>query len=151
MDVVPSGRMFAQRQFTVRASQPRVWDLLATVIYQELPLEQVDIVSLDRFRALLTWRAGFIHLPLYVEGKLVDTLRPESYGCVLSVRRGPIQMGVKVAMRLKALDQDRTEVLCSATLEGKERLMGLVLGGLRRSFALKMFDSIAARLEWLCS
>jgi len=143
--------MFAQRQFTVRAPQPRVWDLLAMVIYQELPLEQVDIVSLDRFRALLKWRAGFINFPLHVEGRLIDTLRPESYGCIILVKRGPIQMDVKVAMRLKALDQDRTEVLCSATIEGKETLMGLALRGLQRNFALKMFDSIGARLEWLCS
>jgi hypothetical protein len=151
VDVVPSGQTIAQRHFVVGAAQTRVWDLLAMVTYQELPLEQVDIVSLDRFRALLRWRAGFIHFPFYVEGKLVDTFRPESYGCVIFVKKGPIQVGVKVVMLLRAVNESQTEVFCVVTEEGKRTLMSLVLRGLQRKFALKMFDSIGARLQRLCS
>ena len=151
MDVVSSGPIFAQRQFIVGAPQTRVWDLLAMVTYQELPLEQVDIVSLDRFRALLRWDAGFIHVPLHAEGKLLETFRPESYGCAISVKRGPIQLGVKVTMKLRAVDNNHTEVFCAAMEEGKGSLAGLVLRRLQRSFALKMFDAMEARLQRLCS
>jgi carbon monoxide dehydrogenase subunit G len=151
MDVVSSGQTIAQKQFAVRAPQPRVWDLLSMVTYQELPLEQVDIVSLDQFRAVLRWGIGFLHLPFYVEGKLVETLRPESYGCVILVKGGPIQIDVKVTMKLRTVDENQTEVFCVAKEEGKGTLMGLVLRRLQRNFALKMFDSIGARLQRLCS
>jgi len=151
VDVSPPGRTIARKQFVVGATQPRVWDLLAMATYQQLPLEQVDITSLDSFHAVLRWGIGFIRLPFYVEGKLVDTSRPNSYGCVILVKRGPIQVGVKVVMLLRAVDESQTEVFCTATEEGKGTLMGLVLRRLQRNFALKMFDSIGARLQRLCS
>lgn len=151
MDIVPPGRTIAQRQFVVWAGQPRVWDLLAMVTYQQLPLEQVDIVSLNRFHAVLRWGIGFIRVPFYVEGKLVDTSRPNSYGCVILVKKGPIQVAVKVIMLLRAVGESQTEVFCTATEEGKRTLMGLVLRRLERSFALRTFDSIGARLQRLCS
>ncbi len=150
MDVVSSRQTIVQKSFFVGASQIKVWDLLAMVTYQELPFEQVDIVSLDRFRAVLRWKAGFIHFPFYVEGKLENTLRPESYGCVISVRRGPIRVGVKVTMKLRVVDNGRTEVSCAAVEEGRRTLMGQVLKPFQRNFAQKMFDSIAERIQRLC-
>jgi len=151
MDVASPGRVFAQSRFEVQADQPKVWDLLAMVIYQELPLEQVDIVSLDRFRARLVWRLGFIRFPLFVEGELVDTLRPESYGCVLSVRRGPVRIGVRVTLKLRAVGKDLTEVSCTAVEDGKGSLLGPVLRRFQRDFARKTFDSIRGRIQRLCS
>jgi hypothetical protein len=151
VDVVCSRQTIAQKSFSVGASQSKVWDLLAMVTYQELPLEQVDIVSLDRFRAVLRWKAGFIHFPFCVEGKLENTLRPESYGCVISVRRGPLRVGVKVTMKLRVVDNDRTEVFCAAVEEGRGTLTGWVLKPFQRNFAQKMFESIAERIQRLCS
>jgi len=151
MDVGPPRRTVAQRQFLIGATQPRVWDLLAMVTYQQLPLEQVNIVNLDRFYAVLRWRAGIIRISFDVEGKLVDTSRPTSYGCVLRIKRGPIQIGVRVNLVLREIQEGHTEVFCTAVEEGERTLMGLVLRRLQRNFALKMFDSIGARLQRLCS
>lgn len=151
MDVVPPGRTIAQRQFVVWAGQPRVWDLLAMVTYQQLPFEQVDIVSLNRFYAVWRWGIGFIRFPFYVEGKLVDTSRPNSYGCVILVRKGPIRASIKVIMLLRAIGEGQTEVSCTATEEGKKTLVGVVLRRFERGFALRTFDSIGARLQRLCS
>ena len=151
MDVVPLRRKIAERQFVVGATQSRVWDLLAMVTYQQLPLEQVDIVSLDSFRAVLRWGVRSIRFPFYVEGKLTDTSRPNSYGCVILLKKGPIQVGVKVTMILRALEGNQTEVCCTAMEEGKSTLVGLVLRPLQQNFAQKMFDSIGARLQRLCS
>ena len=152
MKVAPPPRgTIAQRQFVIGANAARVWDLLATVTYQQLPLEQVDIVSLDTFRAVLRWGSGFIRFSFHVEGKLVDTIRPHSYGCVLRVKKGPIQIGVRVTLALREIHEGNTEVFCTAVEERKGALTGLVLRRLQRNLALKMFDSIGARLEWLCS
>ena len=151
MDVIPSRRKIAERQFVVGAAQSRVWDLLAMVTYQQLPLEQVDILSLDSFRAVLRWGVRSIRFPFNVEGKLTDISRPISYGCVILVKKGPMQIGVKVTILLRALEESQTEVYCTATEEGKGTLVGLLLRRLQRNFAQKMFDSIGARLQRLCS
>jgi hypothetical protein len=144
-------RTIARRQFVIEAPCPRVWDLLAAVTYQELPVEQVDIVSLDSFRAVLRWQGAGIRVPFRLEGKLFDTSRPHSYGCIIKVRKGRVQVGVKVTMSLKESDQNRTEVFCTAVEEGRRTLAGIVLRGFQRNFALKMFDAIGARLQRLCS
>lgn len=146
-----SRRTIAKRQFVVGDSQGRVWDLLATLIFQQLPLEKVDIVGLNSFNAVLRWSIGFISFQFRVEGKLVDVSRPNSYGCVMLVKRKPIRLGVKVAILLKMVDASKTEVFCIATEDGKRTIMGWVLGRQQRNFALNMFDSIGARLQQLCS
>ena len=151
MDVIPSTRNIAERQFVVEATQSRVWDLLATVTYQQLPLEQVDILSLDSFRAVLRWGVRSVRFPFYVEGKLTDISRPISYGCVILVKKGPVQLGVRVSMVLKAIEGGQTKVYCTATEEGKRTVTGLLMRRLQRNFAQKMFDSIGARLQRLCS
>ena len=151
MDISPQGRIIAQRQFVVRTSQEKVWDLLATVTYQQLPLERVNLVSLDTFRAVLRWGVGFMRIPFYVEGRIVDTFRPNSYGCVIFVKRGPVQFGLKVAMILRGVDESKTEVFCIAMEEGKRTVLGWALRGPQRKFTLKIFDSIGARLQRLCS
>lgn len=151
MVIGPPRRTIAQRQFVVGASQRRVWSLLAAVIFQQLPLEKVDIVGLDSFNAVLKWRIGFISFPFHVEGKLVDVSRPSSYGCVILVKRGPMRLGVKVAITLRTVDESKAEVFCTAIEEGKRTIMGWVLRGQQRNFALNMFDSIGVRLQQLCS
>ncbi len=143
-------RPIAERRFLIAAAPPRVWDLLAMVTYQELPVEQVDIVSLDTFRAVLRWQAAGIRIPFRVEGKLVDTFRPDSYGCIIKVTKGPAHVGVKVTLSLKPSDQSRTELFCTAVEEGRTTFAGIVLRGFQRNFALKMFDAIGARLQRLC-
>lgn len=143
-------RIVAQKQFVVEASPPRVWDLLGTVVYQSLPLEKVDIVSTDSFRAVLKWPMGFVTVPFDVKGKLVGMSRPASFGSVICVKWGLVRLGVKVNFTLKPVAESKTEVLCTAMEEGKRTVMGWILSGQQRSFAGSMFDSIRARLQQLC-
>jgi hypothetical protein len=151
VDVVPSPQTIAERRFVVDATQLRVWELLAMVTYQQLPFEKVDIVSLNTFRAVLPWGIASIRLPFCVEGKLIDTSRPNSYGCIIFVKKGPVRLGVKVTMALRGIDASKTEVYCTAVQEGKRTILGFALRPLQRRFAQKMFDSIRARLQRLCS
>lgn len=143
-------RIIAQKHFVVEASPPRVWDLLGTVVYQSLPLEKVDIVTTDSFRAVLKWPMGFITVPFDVKGKLVGMSRPGSFGSVMSVKWGLVQLGVNVNFALKPVPEGKTEVVCTATEEGGRTIMGWILSGQQRSFAGSMFDSIRARLQQLC-
>jgi carbon monoxide dehydrogenase subunit G len=147
--IAPQERTLAQKRFVVAAPQRRVWGLLAKVTYQQLPLEKVEILGFDGFRAVLKWRIGFLSLSFNVAGKIVDVVEPSSYGCVILVKKGPIQAGVRVVMTLKAVDEAKTEVLCTAREEAKRNIRGWVLRGQQRNFALSTFDSIAARIHRL--
>lgn len=142
---------FAERRFVVTAPQTRVWDLLATVVHQTLPLEKVDIVSLDRFRAVLNWRLGPLRLPFDVEGTLADISRPMSYGCLMKLYKGPVSASLKVVITLRSTKESATEVSCFASQEGNPSLASWLFKGLQRAFVLKTFDSIDSRLQRLCS
>jgi carbon monoxide dehydrogenase subunit G len=142
--------LVAQKQFVVDASQHRVWDLLGTIVYQLLPLEKVDIVNLTTFRAVLRWRMGFITFPFRVKGELVDISRPSSFGCIIRVKRGVIQLGMKVTFTLRPVNEGKTEVVCRAIEEGTRTIMGRIMRGRQQSFAENTFDSIEARLAQLC-
>lgn len=140
----------AQYRFIVPADQPKVWDLLAAAIYRQLPLEQVDIESLDHFNALLRWRLGFVSLPFHVQGKLEGVSRPDAYGCMMVVKKGPVRLSFRVIMTLKAIEKTGTEISCVA-IEGPEKsLAGWLLRGQLRRFSLKMFESVAERLKQIC-
>jgi len=146
-----SRRVIAKTNFVVEASKQKVWDLLAPVIFQQLPLEQVDITGLDTFKAILRWRLGFLSLPFYVKGKMVDVFDPDSLGCVLSVKRGPIRMRVKVGISLQTTDGNRVEIKCIAFQEGKKTIIGWGLRKQQRSLAMNLFNSIGVRLQEICS
>ena len=53
MDIGPPERTIAQRRSVVGTSHRRVWALLGVVTFQQLPLEKVAILGLDRFNAVL--------------------------------------------------------------------------------------------------
>lgn len=140
----------AQRSFIIEAPQSRVWDLLATVIYRQLPLEKVDIVSLDRFNAVLKWRLGFINFSFNVQGILENISRPDSYGCIILVKKGPMKLGINVTMICNRLDEHRTQISCMAMDEFEDKLSGWLLKKPLRNFSLKMFDAIGERIKHLC-
>ncbi len=141
----------AETSFVVDAPRKRVWDLLASVIFQQLPVEQVDIVSFDRFTAVLKWRLGFMSIPLRVEGKVVGTSRPTSYGCIIDAGKGPMRSRLRVLMALDDFGEDKTKVSCVAAREDGSSPIFWLVGRLQRDFAMQSFESIAARLRWLCS
>lgn len=151
MVVDPQEGTIAQRQFVIDASQQKVWDLLATVVFQELPLEKVDIVGLDSFNAVLQLRMAFFSFPFDVKGKMVDVSSPDSLGCVILVKKGPIRLGVNASFALKRIDESKVEVICTAKEVGKSTILGWGLRRQQRNFTLNLFDSIRARLQQICS
>ena len=151
MGLNPPAKTLAQNQFVLESSPEEVWDLLASVIFQQMPLERVDILDLDSFNAVLKWRPGFFNLPLDVRGELRDVSRPDSLGCSILIKMGPVKLGVTTSMTLREIEGGKVEVLCEAVEEGGSAFMGRIMRGQQRKFALKMFDSIEERLRQLCS
>ena len=123
---------------------------MAEVIFQQLPVEQVDVLSLTSFKAVLGWRIAGIRLSLGVMGELVDVSPPARIGCVISVRKGPAQVSTRATMELRAIEESSTEVTCAAAQEGKRTLVAWALKRFQRDFALTTFDSIEMRLRGLC-
>jgi hypothetical protein len=50
---------------------------MAGVIFQTLPLERVDLLGLNSFKAVLRWKLGFTDILMNVSGKLVNVSRPD--------------------------------------------------------------------------
>lgn len=139
-----------QKHFVIDAHQQRVWELLGSAVFQCLPLEEMNILNQTTFYAVLRWRLGFISIPLNLKVKLVDILAPHSLGSVIWVTRGIIQLGLRATFTLRPVNEAKTEVICSATEEGKESIMGRIMRRWERSFAEEVFNSIRVRLEKVC-
>ncbi len=135
-----------QKEFTIAAPPEKVWDMLGKVIYRCLPLEKMDIVDETTFRAVLRWRWAFIKLPLNLKVKLVDISPPSSLGSLIRVKKGMIDMVIKVSFTLTPVNEGKTEVVCTALDEGERNVPGWLMRGQQRSFAEEMFDSIRERL-----
>ncbi|MBN2074554.1 MAG: hypothetical protein JW762_03285 [Dehalococcoidales bacterium] len=150
MDVSRTGGAFIERKYVIKAFQTEVWDLMAGVIFQTLPLERVDLLSLNSFKAVLRWKLGFTDIPMNVSGQLVDVSRPDAYGCAIQVKKGPVSLGIHVRINLKDTGDGKTEIICSASEGERRTLAGQLLKGKQRSFAASIFDSIQIRLQELC-
>ena len=144
-------RTIVEKRFVLAAAQTRRWDLLAEVIFQQLPVEKVDIVSLTSFKAVLDCRVAGIRLLLNVTGRLVDVSPPAHIGCLITARKGPAQVSTRATVELMAIDTGETEVTCVAAQEGKTSLAAWALKRLQHDFALKTLDSIETRLRQLCA
>jgi hypothetical protein len=151
MEVSRTGGTFIERKFVIKAPSTKVWDLMAAVIFQTLPLERVEILSLNSFKAVLMWKVAFISIPMNVSGKMVDVFRPSAYGCAILVKKGPVGLGIRVGINLKDIDDSETEVTCTVAEDGTRSFVELLLKGFQKSFAVKMLDSIEKRLQTLCA
>jgi acyl-coenzyme A thioesterase PaaI-like protein len=74
----------------------------------------------------------------------------ENVGCIILLKRGIIQLGMKVSFRLRPVNEGKTEVVCRAMEEGTRTIIGQIMRGQQQSFAENTFDSIEARLAQLC-
>ncbi len=151
MIITPGNTLIVQRQFVIDAPQQRVWDLLARVIYQCLPLEKMDIVNERTFNAEVRWNLAFIGLTFHLKGEFIDISPPNFLSCALSMKRGLIQLGLKVAFTLRPVNHHKTEVVCRVE-EGKgiRKLVRWVMRKPEQRFAGNVFNSMRVRLEQLC-
>lgn len=140
----------AQSQFTVDAPQQRVWNLLGRVIYQCLPLEKMDVVNEKVLYAELRWKLAFVALRFHIRVEFVDISPPNLFVCLISVRKGIIQLSLRVIFALRPVNQQKTEVTCTAAEEGKAgMLQRWATRRQQQNFAENIFDSMKARLEQL--
>lgn len=144
------GNLVTQNHFSIAAQQQRVWKLLGSAIFQSLPLEEMNNINQTTFYAIFRLRLGFISIPLNLKGKFVDIIDPSSLSSLIWVKRGIIQLGIKVTFTLKEAIGGKTEVICSATEEGKDSIIRHMLRRWERSFAEKVFNSVRVQLEKLC-
>lgn len=144
--------IIARKQFAINADQQRVSYLLAKAIYQCLPLERMNIVDDKTFRADLKWHVAFVPIRLYLEGKFQDVALPDFLSCRLSVKRGILHLGVKVAFTLKPIKESLTEVTCDAVADREDAggLLGRILSGAQKGFAEGTFESLRVKLGQLC-
>ena len=143
----------AETRFVVEASQQRAWQVLPRVMYQCLPLEKMQIVDDRTFFADFRWALPFGGGPMFhLAGKFVDMSPPNSLTCILSVKKGIVQLSMKVLFGLRAVDEGKTEVACTVMEEGRETgaWLNRIMRGTQRRFTGKVLGSIKARLEQLC-
>lgn len=146
-----SKKSIAERQFVIDAPQKRVWDLLARAVYQSLPLEKIDIVNERTFFAELRWNLAFVGLRFHLKGEFVDISPPSFLGCMISVKKGIIQLDLRITFALRAVNRHKTEVVCIVAEDGKLKMLSRwVMRIPQRSFAGNVFNSIKARLERIC-
>jgi hypothetical protein len=114
-----------------------------------MPVEQMQIVNDTTFRAVLKFTLGPFELPMRLEVRAADISPIDSLCTQVKATKGPFESALKVSFALDALDDERTEVVCTATEDGGSPWMWL-LKSQQRAFAGRMFDAIGAELARCC-
>jgi carbon monoxide dehydrogenase subunit G len=142
----------AEREFTIQATQDRVWRLLGKVSLKSLPgMEQMDILDENTFKAILRVKVAFAELRMKVKGEIADVTPPESFAVKLEMV-GPGRLFAfkqTVEFAIHAIDTDRISMACRAVAEDMGILFRLALFGQPRHFADATFDAIEKRLKEL--
>jgi hypothetical protein len=139
-----------QKQFVIKASQERVWNLLARTVFGVLPLEKMNLVNATTTYAVLRWRLAFVSVPLNIKIELQDVSSPSLFGSKISVNKSILHLTVRVRLVLRVVNDSETEVTCIALEEGKGTILGRLLRAQQRHFAMNIFDRIRQRLEQIC-
>jgi hypothetical protein len=139
-----------QKQFVIKASQERVWNLLARTVFGVLPLEKMNLVNATTTYAVLRWRLAFVSVPLNIKIELQDVSSPSLFGSKISVNKSILHLTVRVRLVLRVVNDSETEVTCIALEEGKGTILGRLLRAQQRNFAMNVFDRIRQRLEQIC-
>jgi hypothetical protein len=146
----PPKTVIAQKSFTIKSDQQKVYKVLGNAIFQCLPLEEMNILDVKNFQAVMRYRLGFINLPLKLKGKLVDVSSPVLLSFVIRVEKGFLQMVLKTTFMLKQIDEANTGVACIAVEDGKRTIIGRITRGQQHDFAMKLFDAMQAQLQKAC-
>ncbi len=142
---------FIQKQFVIKSSQERVWELLGRTVYRCVPLEKMNIINETTADAIFRWKLCFLRLPLDIRVQLVDISPPSFLGSKIRVRKGIFQMAALEAIfALKPIDNSNTEVTCTGIEQKGINVIGQLLRGPQRRFTEDIFNSIRSQLELLC-
>ncbi|MFZ1991988.1 MAG: hypothetical protein WAW96_19710, partial [Alphaproteobacteria bacterium] len=87
-------------------------------------------------------------LRFYLKGEFIEIMQPSFFGCILFVKKGIVQLGLKVTFELRSANHKTTRIICRAMEEkGTTTLVRFVVGIPEQYFARSVFDSIKRRLE----
>lgn len=133
------------QNFTLAASQFRVWDLLATSILQSMPVEQTEIVNDSTMRGVLKFKFGPLTIPLRLQVEVADVSPMDSFTTRVTVNKFGVETVLRVKYELKVIDDDQIGVSCIAVVEKAPAWMVLV-SPMQKSFAANMFEDIRKEL-----
>ena len=94
------------QNFTLAASQFRVWDLLATSILQSMPVEQTEIVNDSTMRGVLKFKFGPLTIPLRLQVEVADVSPMDSFTTRVTVNKFGVETVLRVKYELKVIDDD---------------------------------------------
>ena len=135
-----------RQEFTLAASQYRVWDLLATSILQSMPVEQTEIVNDFSMRGVLKFKFAGITLPLRLQVEVADVSPMDSFTTLVTVTKWGTETVLRVKYDLKVVGDEEIQVNCAAVVEKAPAWMALV-SPIQKSFAANMFEDIRKELE----
>ena len=144
----------AEREFDIKASPERVWDLLGRAIFDSLGrgLSKMKVIDENNFSAELKVRTGgVIPVTMHLRGEMVDISPPEYLRVKLTTRSrwGLIAMVQTVSFSMKPAGDDSTNISCRAMVDGLKPVFRLVLAGQVKSQAEGIFKSIEENLgQW---
>ena len=144
--------VLAERDFSVGASQERVWRLIGKVIFSALPgLENIEILDENNFRGILRLKLLGVQMSNRVKGEITDVLPPESFSVnlFLSGPGGLFTLSQRATFAMKEVDPNKTEITAKATADSAGLLFRFLLIGQARRFARSTFEAIQKRLEEL--
>jgi len=147
-----SSTKFAEKTFTIEATQEAVWHLIGGVILQSMPgMERIEVIDENNFTAVLKVKVSFIVVNMYLIGEFVDLTPPKYLGVRLKGKSlgGMLQLNQMVSIALATVDEGKTEVVCKATMEGVGTLMRMFLLWQARRTAGDIFKGIETRLKQL--
>jgi carbon monoxide dehydrogenase subunit G len=142
-------KVLSKSHFVIDAPQDRVWRLMASAVFQCLPLEQIEVADQSHFGAKLTLQFGFLKIPVNLSGHL-EMVPQSKFANTIEIQKWIFKLGTKVIFSLKPTGDEKTEIDCLATDDGKGTIMGLVTRGKQRSFAQDVFKAFQKRLVQMC-
>lgn len=141
-----------ETQFTIQASQERVWDILGIAVMRSLPLEQMLVADESNFTAILMVPLTLFHLSFSIKASL-DLDPPNSLVCLIQGKSkwGIVQPTLKVSFVLEADGENKTSIRSFARREGsgKRNIMEWVLRGKEKSFTVDILSNVQRTLERL--
>ena len=144
--------VLAERNFSVGASQERVWRLIGKVIFSALPgLENIEILDENSFRGVLRLKLLGVQMSNRVKGEIVDVLPTESFSVNLFLfgPGGLFTLSQRATFAMKEVDRNQTEITAKATADSVGFLFRFLLIGQARRFARSTFEAIEQRLKEL--
>lgn len=108
-----------------------MWEYIGRAIFRSFPMERLNILDQNNFRAQLTVKVSLLKIKMYLKGEIIDVSRPQSLEVMINLKsRGAIiQLSQKVLFSLIAVNGGNTKVTCDVLMEKMVPLFSRILLG----------------------